>query len=52
MLSQKKGAKHSFKMKSNNQHESPKSPEATVNEVLESITTNENYQASQEPIGN
>ena len=40
--------KSSFKKKSNNKHESPKSPEATLNEVMESITTNENYPASQE----
>ena len=45
------GEKYSFKKKSNN-HGSPKSPESTVNEVMESITTNENYPASQEPMSN
>ena len=40
--------KYSFK-KSNNQHESPKSPESTRNEFMESITTNKNHPATKEP---
>ena len=46
----KKGDKYCFKKKSKNQHENPKSVEATINEVFESITTNINYPASQEPL--
>ena len=52
MPPQKKGEKYSFKKKSNNQHEIPKSPEATVNKVMGNITPNDNYPTSQEPINN
>ena len=43
------GKKCSSKKKPNNQNKSPKSPEPDVNEVMESISTNKNYQAIQEP---
>ena len=44
------GEKYSFKKKSTNQHECLKLPDATVNEVMESLTTTNNYQISQDPI--
>ena len=43
------GEKYSFKKKSNHQ-ENPKLLETTVNKVMESIITNENHSASEEPI--
>ena len=46
------GEKCSFKKTSNHPHESENLPEATENEVMESITTNKNYSATQEPINN
>ena len=46
------GEKHSFKKKSNSQNESPESPETTINEVMESITINKNYSATQELTSN
>ena len=46
------GEKYSFKKKSNSQHEIPKLPEPTLNEVMESITTNEDYSTTQEPRSN
>ena len=45
----KMGEKSSFKKKTNNLHESLESPEATVNDIMESITMKENYPTSQEP---
>ena len=43
------GDKCSFKRKSNNQ-ENQKSPEKTVNELMESIPTSINHPASEEPV--
>ena len=51
MLHKEIEEKHSFKKKSDNQ-ENMKSSEPTVNEVLESITTNKNYPVCKEPITN
>ena len=43
------GEKYSFKKILNNQ-ENPKSPEQTIDEVMETIVTNKNYPASEELI--
>ena len=51
MFPWKKG-KNIFNKKLKNQHGSPKSAEPIVNEVMESIATNEDNPASQEPISN
>ena len=45
------GEEYSFKKKLNNQG-NPNSPEPTINENMETITTNEIYPSSEEPISN